>query len=215
MSLVAAQQIKDGNGIATFSQAITGGTIYSTVVENGGVAAPAISSIFVPNGLPSNGRFLKLTDAKSDAGVSLTATATGGAVGVARTAGASLQLAGEATSSSAVTDKAFFEFNLPDTYIAGANIPVTVNAVVTGSGTLTAPSTTMTVAAYTEINGVEAALTVSAAVAIPKTTAANLAFTVTGTGLVPGQHVAIELAMLVTSASGANTGYINSVSYSA
>jgi hypothetical protein len=161
-------------------------------------------------------RYLSLTDAKADSGIPLTAAAgtPAGAVGISRTAGTSLQLVGEATSSSAKTDKAFFEFNLPSTYVAGAAIPVVVNAIVTGSGTLTGASTTITVAAYTETNGVEAALTVSAAQQFDKT-GETLTFTVTGTGLAPGQHVAVEITMLVTSASGANTGVINSVAIQA
>lgn len=161
-------------------------------------------------------RFLPLTDAKSDAGVPLTAAAgtPAGAVGVARTAGTSLALVGEATSASAKTNKAFWEFNLPSTYIAGSNIPVKINAIVTGSGTLTGASTTIAVAAYTETNGVEAALTVSAAQQFDKT-GENLTFTITGTGLTPGQHVAVEVTMLVTSASGANTGQLNSISITA
>jgi hypothetical protein len=134
-----------------------------------------------------------------------------GTVGITRVAGTSMALTGEATSSSAKTDKALFEFNLPTTYQAGANIPVTVNCVATG-GTITAASTTMTAAAYTEVNGVETALTVSAAQQIPAT-AGNLVFTITGTGLTPGAHVAIELTMLVTTSAGAGTGTINAVSY--
>lgn len=161
-------------------------------------------------------RYLPLTDAKADSGIPLTAAAgtPTGAVGVSRTAGTSLQLVGEATSASAKTNKAFWEFDLPQTYVAGADIPVIVNAIVTGSGTLTAASTTITVAAYTEINGVEAALTVSAAQQFDKT-GETLTFTITGTGLVPYQHIAIEITMLVTSASGANTGTLNSVAIQA
>jgi hypothetical protein len=69
----------------------------------------------------------------------------------------------------------------------------------------------MTVAAYTEVNGVETAISgITAAQQIPAT-AGNLTFTIPGTGLVPGSHVAVELVMLVTSASGAVTGSINSV----
>lgn len=157
---------------------------------------------------------LSLTSAKSDAGVSLTATSTGGAMGVSRTAGTSLQLAGEATSGSAKTDKAMWEFVLPQTYAAGADIPVIVNCNYTGSGTITAVSTTMTVAAYTEVNGVETALTVSAAQQFTGT-ATNYTFTITGTTLVAGQRLVIELVMLVTSASGANTGFVNRVSFKA
>ncbi len=70
----------------------------------------------------------------------------------------------------------------------------------------------MTPTLYTETNGVEAAVTTSAAQQIPAT-ATNLTFSVTGTSLVPGQHVLIELVMLVTTASGAGTGLINSVAF--
>ena len=161
-------------------------------------------------------RYLPLTDAKADTGIPLTAAAgtPAGAVGIARTAGTSLQLVGEATSASAKTDVALWEFDLPATYVAGANIPVIVNVIVTGTGTLTAASTTITVAAYTEAAGVETALTVSAAQEFDKT-GEILTFTITGTGLVPYQHIAIEITMLVTSASGANTGTINSVAFKA
>jgi len=163
---------------------------------------------------PAIKRYLALTSAKSDAGVALSATASSGAMGVSRTAGSSLVLVGEATSANAKTDKAMFEFDLPDTYVANANIPVTVNCNYSGAGTVTAASTTMTVSAYTEANGVETALTVSAAQQIPST-AADLVFTITGTGLAAGAHLVIELTMLVTSSSGANTGQVNSVAYTA
>jgi hypothetical protein len=213
---ILTQQIYGGNLVTVDSVAVAGGTLYMAGIMNGGVQQ-GISAVFVPTGASSPQRFLALSHAVSDLGVPMTAAAgtPSGTVGISRTAGTSLQLLGEVTSSNAKTNKALFEFNLPDSYVAGTNIPVTVNAVAAGSGTLTAVSTTMTVAAYTEKNGVEAALTVTAAVQIPPTTAADLSFTITGTNLIPGQHLALELVMLVTSASGANTGTINSVSYQA
>lgn len=67
-------------------------------------------------------------------------------------------------------------------------------------------------AAYTEINGVETALPVSAAQQFTGT-AANYVFTITGTVLTPGAHISIEVTMLVTTSVGALTGQINSVSY--
>lgn len=156
---------------------------------------------------------LPLTNAKSDAGVALTATATSGAMGVARTAGTSLTLVGEATSASAKTDKAMFEIVLADTYVAGANIPIIVNCNYTGSGTVTAASTTMTVNAYSEINGVETALTVSGAQQFTGT-ATDYTFTLTGTNLTPGERIVIELVMLVTTSAGTATGQVNKVAYS-
>lgn len=196
----------------TQKQTVPGGAIYQAILKPANGGPVSIAQSFVPGGAGAQARYLPLTGGKTDAGVALTATATGGAVGVARTAGTSLTLVGEATSSNAKTDKVMWEFNLPDTYVAGSNIPVVVNANYTGSGTITGASTTLTVAAYTETAGVEAALTVSAAQQFTGT-ATNYTFTVTGTNLVPGQHVAVEVTMLVTSASGANTGQINSVAF--
>ncbi len=204
--------------LMTQSVAVTGGLLYVTTLSKGGHPGPcepvAVNSVFAPSSVGGLTRYLALTNAKSDLGVPMTAAAgtPSGTVGVSRTAGTSLTLIGEATSGAAAkTDTALFEFNLPDSYVAGANIAVTVNCNTTGS-TITAASTTMTVAAYTEIAGAEAALTVSAAQQIPAT-AGNLVFTVTGTGLTPGAHVAVELTMLVTTSAGAAHGIINSVSY--
>ena len=203
----------DGTGeLLIQSESIPGGTLYVSTVRWG--ESFGVAQSFVPAADGGLTRFLSLTNAKSDLGVPLTAAAgtPTGTVGVSRTAGTSLTLVGEATSSNAKTDKALFEFNLPDSYVAGSNLALTVNASVSGSGTLTGASTTMTVNAYSEANGVETALTVSAAEQMVAA-GSNLVFTITGTGLVPGQHVAVELVMLVTSASGSNTGVINSVSY--
>ena len=200
---------------ALVSHAVTGGTIYTAISPSGvGDSAPAM--VFVPTGAASPQRRLRLTDAYSDVGVGLTATATGGAMGVSRTAGTSLALVGEATSSSAKTDKAMWEFDLPDSYVAGANIPVSVNVQITGSGTLTAASCTLTVAVYTESDvGVEAAIAGITAATQIVAAGSTLVFTVPGTGLASAQRCVLELTMLITSSSGANTGQINSVAYQA
>lgn len=215
-TLVANVALPSQSSLVIESLAVSGGTLYiATLYRQTGTPEP-VALTFVPVGASSPQRFLALTSAKSDAGVPLTAAAgtPTGAVGVSRVAGTNLQLVGEATSGNAKTDKAIFELNLPDSYIPGADVPVTVNAAVTGSGTLTGASTTLTVAAYTETNGVEAALTVSAAQQIVAA-GSDLTFTITGTNLVAGQHLVIELILLVTSASGANTGAINNVSIKA
>jgi hypothetical protein len=199
------------------SEAISGGSLYICALKAAGQYGPVLgmAQSFVPAAAGGMVRQLKLTDAKSDLGVPMTAApgTPSGTVGVTRTAGSKLTLTGETTSgAAAVTDKALFEFDLPDSYVAGANIAVTVNCAAAGTD-ITAASTTMTAAAYTEINGVEAALGVTAAQQIP-TTPTNLTFTITGTGLTPGAHVALDLIMLVTTTTGgAATGVINSVAY--
>lgn len=199
------------------SLSVPGGTLYTSVIRQGGIQGQPIgvANSFVSSGATSPTRYLALTNGKSDPGIALTAAAgtPTGAVGVIRTAGTSLTLDGEATSSSAKTNKVMFEFSLPDSYVAGANIPVIVNCNYTGGGTVTGASTSMTVAFYTvSALGVEAAATVSAA-QLMTGTATAYTFTVTGTGLVPYQRVIIELTMLVTTSAGAATGHINSLAY--
>lgn len=160
-------------------------------------------------------RYLPLTSAKADTGVALSATAGSGEMGISRTAGTDLRLVGETTLASAATDKAMWEFVLPDTYTAGAAVPVSVNCAITGSGTLTAAECTMALAAYSETNGVEAALTVTGGTQQITAAGGTLSWSVAGTGLVPGSHVALELTQVITSASGSNTGEVNAVWYAA
>lgn len=199
--------------IFTQSYAVPGGTLYQQIFRSGGINPQyQLSTNFVPASAGGLTRYLKLTDAKSDAGVPMTAApgTPSTTVGVTRTAGTSLTLNGEATSGAAAkTDNALFELNLADSYVAGANVSIIVNCNTSGT-VITAGSTTMTVNVYSEVNGVETLLTTSAAQQIPAA-ATNLTFTLTGTSLVPGAHIAIELVMLVTTASGAAHGLINSV----
>lgn len=195
-------------------QTVPGGALYQGILKQPNGSVVSLAQTFVPGGGGSIARYLPLIDGRSDVGLVMTGSAgtPTGALGIARTAGTSLDLVGEATSSSAKTNKVIWEFDLPATYVPGANVPVIVNANYTGSGTVTAVSTTMTAQLYTETNGVEAAVTTSAAQQITGT-AANYTFSVTGTNLVPGQHVMLELVMLVTTSAGAATGQINSVAY--
>jgi hypothetical protein len=164
-------------------------------------------------------RYLPLTEVHADNGLPLlTATAAGTLPGIARTAGTSLYLTGVATSGAgSVTTKMLWEFVLPTTYVAGAAIPVYVNCVVPIATDVTAASTTMTVNAYAEgTTGLETSLSVSAAQQIPLTTSNTLTFSVTGSGLVPGRRVALELTALVTTITGgASSVQVGSVGYSA
>lgn len=203
------------------SYSVTGGTLYWLCSKSGGTPAGGATPpagcggpAFVPTTVGGGyTRWLNLSDARLDTGVISTAT-TGSSTsyGVARTAGTSYDLVGAATSSSAVTTKAMWEVNTAPTYVAGAALPVVVNANYTGSGTITAASTTLTVNAYTEVNGVETAITGITSAQQFTGTANNYTFVIPATaGLTVGQHLVIEVVMLVTTASGANTGQINAV----
>ncbi len=163
-------------------------------------------------------RHLPLTTVKTITGLPMiTATAATTLPGIARSAGTSMYLTGLATvDTTPATTNMMWEFIMPDTYVPAANVPVTVNCVVPTATFVTAASTTMTVTAYKEVNGVETALTVSAAQQIPLTTAATLTFTVTGTTLVPGSRIVLQLVALVTTtAGGASSMRVNSVGFSA
>jgi len=194
---------------STSAVSVAGGNLYvTTVTDRDDVVG--VTQSFVPASSGGFERFQPVTRALSIAGIPLTATPGAGAFGVTRTDGTSLVLTGEATSGAAAkTDQALWELNLPDSYVTGSNIALTVNCNTSGT-VITTASTTMTPTAYSESDGNETALVVSAAQQIPAA-ATDLVFTITGTGLAPGMSIVIVLTMLVTTSSGAAHGVVNSV----
>jgi hypothetical protein len=212
-----------GKELNIASRAVNGGTVYIASVRSGNSDPVGISSVFVPANAVAPVRQLELSAAMSDLGVPMTAAAgtPSGTVGISRSSGTSLVLVGEATSSSAKTDKALWEFVLPTTYVAGAAITFNIDCNYTGTGTVTAASTTILGALYTESNtGVEAAVTVTQTATQFSATATQYPFAVTAAnavaaGLAPGMRVCFEATMLVTTSAGAATGQINSVTYNA
>lgn len=210
-----------GKELVLMTRAVTGGTLYilATRGQAGDLACGNV--VFVPASAVPATRRLRLSDGKSDAGVPMTATAGSGVMGISRTAGTSLVLVGEATSSNGKTDKVVFEFDLPDTYVSGSAITINADANYTGSGTVTAASTTLTMNAYTESDaGVEAAITVTGGAQQFTGTAASYSWTISAANaatanLAAGVRVVLELVMLVTTSSGALTGQLNSMSFTA
>ena len=204
------------------SIAVTGGTLYQSCARGPGNQGPGGNGVptecsgltFVPTNLSGSfTRYLDLSGARLDSGIiSTSATGSSTAFGIARTAGTSYALIGAATSSSGVTTKAMWEVRVASTYVAGSIIPVVLNANYTGSGTVTAGSTTLTVTAYTEVGGVETAISGITAAQQFTGTAANYTFNIpTSAGLVAGQHIVVEVTMLVTTSAGAATGQINAI----
>lgn len=207
--------IPETEGVTLQSVDVDSGTLYFTTARQGTGPAQVSAPVFVPGAAGGINLYLGLSDAKSALGVPLTAAAgtPSGAVGIARTAGTSLDLVGEATSASTKTNVGFWEFNLPGDYVAGDDLALTVNCSISGSGTLTAASCVLTPSMYTEVEGVETALTISAGQQIVAA-GGDLTFTVTGDDLNPGDHLGLQLSMAIVSSSGANTGHIRSVAIS-
>jgi hypothetical protein len=175
---------------------------------------PADAVDLIKNGCKFGGNTterLSLLNFKNTTGATLTASAGAGILGISSTVGTSLGLVGEATSSSAKTDVGVIEYVLPSSYVAGTSFNVVMNANYTGSGTLTAASTTVVPTVYAEADaGTQGSNLVTTSAQQISGTAADYAFAVNGSGLVPGQRVLLEVSMTITSASGANTGQINS-----
>jgi len=169
-----------------------------SVVPRNGQAATGIGTVRLP-----------LIHFKNSDGSVLTASPAAGKFGVSLTHGTSEALTSETANANTKTDIASIEFTLPQTYAAGQDITLNVNAKV--SGTLT----TKTIAAdarKVSDAGAHGSNLIATAAQVMGTTAADLTFTITGTTLSPGDRIALQLTMVITEGASANqTGTINSV----
>ena len=147
-----------------------------------------------------------LTNFKAATGTTLPATAAGGEFGFAITLGASFALIGETSNNSSKTDDAIFEYVVPESYIAGQNLTVTVNCQVTTAGAPTYGTKTVQVKAYpvTAAGVMAADIGPGAATALngTPTVAQAIPFTITGTSLVPGQRIVFEVESVLHDTGG-------------
>lgn len=226
--MIARNRIVPAIGIAVAAAVALGALVRKVDAQVGGTLSEytvltsigdiIFNKLTISNIIGPQVQRIPITDGKTDTGVAMAVETSQGAgtMGVARTTGTSLQLDGNVTSSNAKTDKVMWEIALPITYKAGTAIPVTIDQNYTGSGTVTGASTTITVAAYTESNGVETAITGITAAQPMTATPTDLIFTIPASAaLISGQRIVIEIVMLVTSASGGNEGQINKIEFSA
>lgn len=156
-------------------------------------------------------QYLGLLNFKNSDGSTIAAAASSGKFGIAITLGTSFALASESANNNTKTDVALIEYVIPDTYIAGTNLTVTVNASITGSGTLT--TKTAEIKAYkTAADGTQGS-NISATGATAMTAAgADIAYTITGTTLSPGDKVVLSLTVILTeTASSGMVANINSI----
>jgi hypothetical protein len=154
---------------------------------------------------------MNLLSVRNSDGSTLAAAASSGKFGAAISLGTSFALASESANNNTKTDIGLLEYYIPASYIAGTNLTVTVNASITGSGTLT--TKTAQIKAYkTAANGTQSA-DISATGATAMTAAgADIAFTITGATLNPGDKLVLSLTTVLTeTASSGMVANINSI----
>lgn len=148
---------------------------------------------------------VSLLSFKNQDGSVLAAAASSGKFGIGSTVGTSLNLAGEAAQNNTKTDNAMAEFIVPQNYTAGANLTVTINAKLAGTGT--AGTKTLDLQAF-EVSTAGAAGADICATAVQTLTTSNAdyAFTITGTDLVAGDKIQLNITGVAQ-----ETGNVNPV----
>lgn len=144
-------------------------------------------------------------------GAPLAAAAAAGDFGVTCTPGTVLELISEAATSETKTDKALWEITLPQGYVAGEDITITLDCQVNGAGT--SDDSTIDLSAYLcAVDGTGTDDLVSTAAQIIATGAAEYAFVIDGATLSPGDRLLVVATMaVIESAASAITGVISSV----
>jgi hypothetical protein len=170
--------------------------------------SPSVSA----NGLPTAQLRLPLLEAFTSTGIPMTASASSSNFGISLTLGTSIALTTNAANSSTVTNTVAFEVVLPATYVAGSSFSVIVDGNYNlGSGTLGTNTLTATAYNVSAVGAFGSNLITSAAKAFPST-AGDLAFTCSGTGVAAGGKVVIKLVAVIQDTAGSNiTAQINSI----
>jgi hypothetical protein len=194
-----------------YTKSVTGGTLH-TFVAREGADIKGVSSAFAASAGAGGVRRLPLTGARTVTGVMPTVAAQANIFGITFTPGTAEYLVSEAANNNTKTDVICFEHVLSDSYAAGANFNVVVNAhFVIGSGTLTTKTVAVDVYKCADDDTQGSTIETTAAQTITGS-AADYTYAVTGTGLNPGDRVVIKLTMVLTETASSNvTGRINSV----
>lgn len=175
-------------------------------------AVPQLAPSRASSGLGGSTYRLPLILARTDTGLTLTASSVANTFSISNTTGTSLALTSENANNGTKTDKAMWEWTVPQFYKAGDNLTVTVNGLFTvGGGTATVK--TIAAAAYLLADaGTSGATLIATAAQTLTATAADYAFVVTGTTLTPGARVLIEIVVVLTETASSNiNATINSV----
>jgi hypothetical protein len=146
----------------------------------------------------------KLIDGKNAAGTTLASSAPSGEFGISLTPATSEYLTGEAAESNTKTDHVVFEYVAPANYHAGQNLTVTVTGLYAGTGT--AGTVTLAAAAYLNAAaGTQGSTLIATAAQNLTTSSAAYAFVITGTTLVAGSRLTVELTTVIQETGGSNS----------
>ncbi len=112
-------------------------------------------------------------------------------------------LTGSQTNNTTANQSASFVYNIPNNYVPGANLTVTVRAKVSAARQVSA--TVDVVAKAVGDTGVGSDICATAAQNLT-TSYADYAFVITGTGLVPGQQLVIDVFLATNDTGGSTNG---------
>jgi hypothetical protein len=155
---------------------------------------------------------LNLMDGRNTNGTALDATGSATNFAISSTPGTSLRLLGASATGLTRTNTATYEVTLPSSYIPGRDVTLTASANRTGTGT--AGTNTVDFAAYRIADdGTQGADLVTTTAQAITGTAADYAFTVTGTGLVPGDRLLLSVVTVMQETGAVNplTAQVNSI----
>lgn len=154
--------------------------------------------------LSSSGK-VNLLDGFCVDGAPIAAAAAASDFGVSITPGTTFYLVGESCQNNTKTDKALWEYTLPDSYVAGTDVVISPNAGFSGTGTVS----TKTV----DVNAYEQAADGTQGADLCSTAAQNLgavgvysdfAFVIDGDNLAPGDKLLIVVTVALTETGNAN-----------
>lgn len=211
-TIVTTSGTVSSNGSLTF---VATSAAHSFSINGGsnvtGFEFQGLSVVEVFSGITPVNR-LNLMDGRNTNGTVLDATGSATNFAISSTVGTSLRLLGASATGLTRTNTAIYSATLPGTYIPGRDVTLTVNANRTGTGT--AGTNTVDVQVYrVASDGTQGADLVTTAAQAITATAADYSFIVTGTGLVAGDRLLVQVVTVMQETGAVNplTAQVNSI----
>ncbi len=208
MQILSGQQLVDDGT----------GTAGAVPVYDANGALPSVAPSRPTSALGGAAYYLRLTDAKNDDGSAPTASTLSGGFALANTTGTSLALVSEGAKNNTKTDKALFEWMVPQFYKSGDGMTITASALfAANSGTVSVKTLLPVVYVMTDVGTVSGSNLISGGAQTLTTLAAAYSWAVDGTGVTPGSRLTIGLTGVITETANAGSGAkitVNSVKVS-